>query len=68
MNVTFIAKVNGVVKEKFSGPPPLTPVVFAPPPIKIPGGATASVRTESNSCLWFAMRKHGTQGTQGALN
>ena len=67
--VTFIAKVKGVVEEKFSWPPPLTPVVFAPPPpIKIPGGATASVRTEANSCLWFAMRKHGTQGTQGALN
>ena len=24
----------------------------------------ASVRSEANSCLWFAMRKHGTQGTQ----
>ena len=38
--VTFIAKVEGVVKEKFSGAPPQTPTVFAPP-IKIPGGATA---------------------------
>ena len=28
----------------------------------------ASVRSEANSCLWFAMRKHGKQGTQGALN
>ena len=28
----------------------------------------ASVRSEANSFLWFAMRKHGTQGTQGALN
>ena len=40
--VTFIAKVEGVVKEKFSGAPPQTPTFFAPPQIKIPGGATAS--------------------------
>ena len=32
--VTFIAKVEGVVKEKF------LPRHFCPPPIKIPGGAT----------------------------
>ena len=38
--VTFIAKVEGVVKEKFSGAEPQTPTSFAPPPIKIPGGAT----------------------------
>ena len=37
--VTFIAKVEGVVKEKFSGAPPQTPTSFAPP-IKIPDGAT----------------------------
>ena len=38
--VTFIAKVEGVVKEKFSGAPSQTPTFFGPPPIKIPGGAT----------------------------
>ena len=38
--VTFIAKVEGVVNEKFSAALPQTPVFFAPP-IKIPGGATA---------------------------
>ena len=32
--VTFIAKVEGVVKEKFSGVEPQTPTSFAPPPIK----------------------------------
>ena len=32
--VTFIAKVEGVVKEKFSGAPPQTPKFFAPPPNK----------------------------------
>ena len=37
--VTFIAKVEGVVKEKFSGAEPQTPTSFAPP-IKIPDGAT----------------------------
>ena len=37
--VTFIAKVEGVVKEKFSGAPPENPALFAPS-IKIPGGAT----------------------------
>ena len=37
--VTFIAKVEGVVKEKFSGAEPQTPNSFAPP-IKIPDGAT----------------------------
>ena len=40
--VTFIAKVEGVVKEKFSGAEPQTPTQhLLPPPIKIPGGATA---------------------------
>ena len=39
--VTFRAKVKGVVKEKFSAAPPQIPPVFAPLPIKIPGGATA---------------------------
>ena len=29
---TFIAKVEGVVKEKFSGAEPQTPTFFAPPP------------------------------------
>ena len=38
----FIAKVEGVVKEKFSQAPPQTPTSFAPP-IKIPGGATVCV-------------------------
>ena len=38
--VTLIAKVKGVVKEKFSAAQPQTPAVFAPPPIKIPGGTT----------------------------
>ena len=38
--VTFIAKVEGVAKEKFSGAEPQTQASFAPPPIKIPGGAT----------------------------
>ena len=38
--VTFIAKVEGVAKEKFSGAQPQTPTSFAPPPIKIPSGAT----------------------------
>ena len=38
--VAFIAKVEGVVQEKFSGAPPQTPFLFAPP-IKYPGGATA---------------------------
>ena len=38
--VTFIAKIEGVVKEKFSGAPPQTSTSFAPP-IKILGGATA---------------------------
>ena len=38
--VTFIVKVEGVVKEIFSGAPPQAPTFFAPPPIKIPGGAT----------------------------
>ena len=38
--VTFIAQVEGVVKEKFSGAEPQTPTVSTPPPIKIPGGAT----------------------------
>ena len=38
--VTFIAKIEGVVKEKFVGASPQTPTFFAPPPIKIPGGAT----------------------------
>ena len=28
--VTFIAKVEGVVKEKFSGAPPQTPTFFPP--------------------------------------
>ena len=37
--VTFIAKIEGVVNEKFSGAPPQTPTFFAPP-INIPGGAT----------------------------
>ena len=37
--VTFIAKVEGVVKEKFSGAPPQTQTFFSSP-IKIPGGAT----------------------------
>ena len=37
--VTFIAKVEGVVEEKFSGAEPQTPTSFAPP-IKIPDGAT----------------------------
>ena len=39
--VTFIAKVDGVVNEKFPGAPPQTPTFFAPP-IKISGGATVS--------------------------
>ena len=39
--VTFIVIVEGVAKEKFSGAGPQTPTSFAPPPIKIPGGATA---------------------------
>ena len=30
--VTFIAKVEGVAKEKFSAAPPQTPKFFAPPP------------------------------------
>ena len=46
--VTFIANVEGVVKEKFSGAEPQTPAFFAPPPIKIPGGATGS----SLSCCY----------------
>ena len=29
--VTFIAKVEGVVNEKFSGAEPQTPTFFAPP-------------------------------------
>ena len=41
--VTLIAKVEGVVKEKFSGAPPQTPTYFAPPPIKIPGGDTVPI-------------------------
>ena len=41
--VTFIAKVEGVAKEKFSGAQPQTPTSFAPPPIKIPGRATVCV-------------------------
>ena len=40
--VSLIAKVEGVVKEKFSGATPQTPTIFAPP-IKIPGGAAARV-------------------------
>ena len=36
--VTFLAKVEGVVKEKLSGAEPQTPTSC--PPIKIPGGAT----------------------------
>ena len=39
--VMFIAKVEGAVKEKFSGAPPQT-LTFPPPPIKIPGGATVA--------------------------
>ena len=38
--VTFIAKVEGVVKEKFSGAPPQASTQHLLP-IKIPGGATA---------------------------
>ena len=42
--VTFIAKVEGVVKEKFSGARPQTlKFLPPPPPIKIPGGATGPV-------------------------
>ena len=37
--VTFIAKVEGVVKENFSRAPPQTPTFFAPS-IKIPGGTS----------------------------
>ena len=37
--VMIIAKVEGVVKEKFSGAPPQIPTSFALP-IKIPDGAT----------------------------
>ena len=37
--VASIAKVKGVVQEKFSGAPPQTLSYFAPP-IKNPGGAT----------------------------
>ena len=40
--VTFIAKVEGVVKEKFSEAEPQTPTF--PPPNKIPGGATGKVQ------------------------
>ena len=32
--VTFIAKVEGVAKEKFSAAPPQTPTSLAPPPNK----------------------------------
>ena len=39
--VTFIAKVEGVVKEKFSGAPPRPRPRHFLPPKKIPGGATA---------------------------
>ena len=39
--VASIAKVEGVVREKFSGAPPQTPSHFAPP-IKNPGGATVN--------------------------
>ena len=52
--VTFIAKVEGVVKEKFSGALPQTPTYFAPPPLKIPGGATdyyQSVPVAKNSAI-----------------
>ena len=40
--VTFRAKIEGVVKEIFSGTPPQTLTFFTPPPppIEIPGGAT----------------------------
>ena len=52
--VTFIAKVEGVVKEKFPGAEPQTPTSFAPP-IKIPDGATEiqvfQGRWFQNSCL-----------------
>ena len=41
--VTFIAKKEGVVKDKFSGAQPQTPKYF--PPIKIPGGATVPGRS-----------------------
>ena len=30
--VTSIAKVEGIVKETFSGAPPQTPTIFYPPP------------------------------------
>ena len=45
--VTFIAKVEGVVKEKFSGAEPQTPKFFVPQ-IKIPGGATACKHYDKN--------------------
>ena len=32
--VTFVAEVEGVVKDKFSGAPPQTPKFFVPPPNK----------------------------------
>ena len=38
--VTFIAKVEGVVKETFYGLRPRPRHFLPPPPIKIPGGAT----------------------------
>ena len=40
--VASIAKVEGVVEEIFSGAPLQTPSYFVPP-IKNPGGATASL-------------------------
>ena len=39
--VTFIAKVEGVAKEKFLGLRPKSRHLLPPPPIKIPGGAAA---------------------------
>ena len=42
--VMFIAKVEGMVKEEFSGAEPQTPTIFCPPPpIKIPGGANGTM-------------------------
>ena len=49
--VTFIAKVEGVAKEKFLGLSPRPRLLLPPPPIKIPGGAT--VRQHSQLFLVY---------------
>ena len=49
--VTFIAKVEGVVIEKFSEALPQTRTFFAPPPIKSPGDATEyTIFYKKDSC------------------